>query len=457
MDYVYSFPLVRIPQYYNTNNMKPIVAIVGRPNVGKSTLFNRITRSRKALVDDSPGVTRDRNYGDARWGDVSFTLVDTGGFSDFQSEEFGHLVRYQVIQAIEEADEIVMLFDGRQGPTPIDTDLVHQLRRSSKPVFYGVNKIDGPRHESVLSDFSVLGVDPLYPVSAEHGYGMHDLMDALTAALPRSTPEAASHRIRLAVIGRPNVGKSSLINRLLGDERLLVSEIPGTTRDAVDTICKVNNKEYMLIDTAGIRRKGRVRKKLEKFSIIKALRSLNRCDIALVMMDAVEGVTDQDANIAGYALERGRACIILLNKWDLVEKDSKTAVQYVNTVRDRLKFLSFAPMLTISALTGQRAFKIFDWVDSVYGQYTTRISTGRLNRVFEAIINQHQPPAYRGRRIKFYYATQVSVGPPRFVCFVNFPEGIHFSYERYVINKLREKLGLDGTPIRLIFRKREKK
>ncbi len=438
-------------------DMKPIVAIVGRPNVGKSTLFNRITRSRKALVDGSPGVTRDRNYGDALWDDVAFTLVDTGGFSDFESEEFGHLVRYQVIQAIEEADEIVMLFDGRQGPTPIDTDLVHLLRRSSKPVFYGVNKIDGPRHESVLSDFYVLGVGPLYPVSAEDGYGLHDLMDALTAVLPRSTPEAASHRIRLAVIGRPNVGKSSLINRLLGDQRLLVSEIPGTTRDAVDTICKVNNKEYILIDTAGIRRKGRVRKKLEKFSIIKALRSLNRCDIALVMIDAVEGVTDQDANIAGYALERGRACIILLNKWDLIEKDSKAAEQYVNAVKDRLKFLSFAPMLTISALTGQRAFKIFDWVEKVYGQYTTRISTGRLNRVFEAIINQHQPPVYRGRRIKFYYATQVSAGPPRFVCFVNFPKGIHFSYERYVINRLREKLGLDGTPIRLIFRKREKK
>jgi len=236
-----------------------------------------------------------------------------------------------------------------------------------------------------------------------------------------------------------------------------VSEIPGTTRDAVDTICKVNNKEYVLIDTAGIRRKGRVQKKLEKFSIIKALRSLNRCDIALVMMDAVEGVTDQDVRIAGYALERGRGCIILLNKWDLVEKDSKTAERYVNEVKDRLKFLRFAPILTISALTGQRAFKIFDWVESVYEQYSTRISTGRLNRTFKAIINQHQPPSYRGRRIKFYYSTQTSVAPPRFVCFVNYPEGIHFSYERYIINQLREGLGLDRTPIRLIFRKREKK
>jgi GTP-binding protein len=441
-------------QYYD---MKPIVAIVGRPNVGKSTLFNRITRTRKALVDNSPGVTRDRNYGDARWGDVSFTLVDTGGFSDFKSEGFGSLVRYQVMQAIEEADAIVILFDGREGPTPIDTDLVHQLRQSSKPIFYGVNKIDGPRHESLLSEFSALGVAPLYPMSAEHGYGVHDFMDALAAVLPESTPEAASHRIRLAVIGRPNVGKSSLINRLLGDERLVVSEIPGTTRDAVDTICKVKDKEYVLIDTAGIRRKGRVQAKLEKFSIIKALRSLNRCDIALVMIDAVERVTDQDANIAGYAFERGRACIILLNKWDLVEKDSKTAERYVNEIKDRLKFLSFAPMLTISALTGQRAFKIFDWVESVYEQYTTRISTGRLNRIFEAIINQHQPPAYRGRRIKFYYATQTSVAPPTFVCFVNYPDGIHFSYKRYVINKLREGIGMDRTPIRLIFRKREKR
>jgi GTP-binding protein len=437
--------------------MKPIVAIVGRPNVGKSTLFNRITRTRKALVDDSPGVTRDRNYGDARWGDIIFTLVDTGGFSDFGSEEFASLVRYQVMQAIEEADAIIVLFDGRAGVTPIDTDLVRMLRQSSKPVFYSVNKIDGPRQESVLSDFSVLGVDSLCPVSAEHGYGVHDLLDALAAVLPGGTPEAVSHRIRLSVMGRPNVGKSSLINRLLGDERLVVSEIPGTTRDAVDTICKVNDKEYVLIDTAGIRRKGRVRKKVEKFSIIKALRSLNRCDIALVMMDASEGVTDQDVRIAGYALERGRACIILLNKWDLVEKDSNSAEGYVNKVKDRLKFLSFAPILTLSALTGKRAFKVFDWAECVYEQYTTRISTGRLNRTLEAIVDQHQPPAYRGRRIRFYYATQTSVAPPTLVCFVNYPDGVHFSYRRYVINKLREGLGMDRTPIRVIFRRREKR
>jgi GTP-binding protein len=437
--------------------MKPIVAIVGRPNVGKSTLFNRLTRSRKALVDDFPGVTRDRNYGEVQWDETSFTVVDTGGFSGFESEELGSLVTYQVMQAITEADAIVLLLDGREGVNPVDRDLVQRLRQAGKPVFYTVNKIDGPKNELSLSEFSVLGVESLHPVSAEHGHGVHDLMDALTAILPRTPPETPSHRIRLAVIGRPNVGKSSLINRLLGDERLVVSEIPGTTRDAIDTICTVNKKEYLLIDMAGIRRKARVRKKLEKFSIIKALRSLDRCDIALIMMDASGGVTDQDANIASYALERGRGCIVLLNKWDLVEKDSTTAKRYVDAVRERLKFLKFAPVLTISALTGQRVFKIFDCVESVYEQFTTRVTTGPLNRALKAIVNQHQPPSYRGRRIKFYYATQAVWAPPTFICFVNYPEGVHPSYERYVTNELREALGLDWTPIRLIFRKREKR
>ncbi len=435
--------------------MKPIVAIVGRPNVGKSTLFNRMTRSRKALVDDFPGVTRDRIYGDAQWNDVFFTVVDTGGFSEFESEQFMPLVQYQVTQAIEEADAMIMLFDGREGVTPVDTDLVQRLRQSSKPVFYGVNKIDEPRHESLLADFSILGIEPLYPISAEHRYGIVDFMDALTAVLPKTTSEPTSNRIRLAVVGRPNVGKSSLINRLLGDERLVVSELPGTTRDAVDTVCKVRDKEYVLIDTAGIRRKKRVREKLEKFSIIKALKSLNRCHIALVMMDAFKGITDQDVRIAGYAWERGRACIVLLNKWDLVEKDSTTAKRHVKAVEDRLKFLSFAPVLTISALTGQRTLKIFDWVEIVYDQYTTRVGTGRLNRIFETIIRQHAPSVYRGKPIKFYYATQTSAAPPTFVCFVNYPEGIHFSYERYILNQLRETLSLNKTPVRLVFRKRE--
>jgi GTP-binding protein len=437
--------------------MKPIVAIVGRPNVGKSTLFNKMTRSRDALVDDLPGVTRDRIYGDCQWDGVAFTVVDTGGFSEFRSEQYVPLVRYQVMQAIEEADAIIMLFDGREGVTLVDTDLVHQLRQSEKPVFYGVNKIDGPRHESLLGDFSVLGVGPLYPISAEHRYGMGNLMDALTAVLPQAMPETPADRIRLAVIGRPNVGKSSFVNRLLGDERLVVSDLPGTTRDAIDTICKVGSEEYVLIDTAGIRRKKLVREKLEKFSVIKALKSLNRCHIALVMMDAVHGITDQDVRIAGYAWERGRACIILLNKWDLVDKDRPTTRRHVDRVRERLKFVNFAPIWTISALTGQGMHKIFDSVKAVYEQYTMRVGTGRLNRILETIIRRYEPAMYRGRRVKFYYSTQTSVAPPTFVCFVNYPEGIHFSYERYVLNQLREALALDKTPLRLMFRKRDKK
>jgi GTP-binding protein len=437
--------------------MKPIVAIVGRPNVGKSTLFNRLTRSRKALVDDLPGVTRDRIYGDAKWDDVSFTLVDTGGFSDFESEQLAPLIRYQVEQAIEEAEAIIMLFDGRQGLTPVDTDLVQRLRQSSKPVFYGVNKIDGPRQEAALAEFAVLGVASLYPISAEHRYGVVDFMDALTAVLPQTAVDTSSDRMRLAVIGRPNVGKSSLINRLLGDDRVMVGESPGTTRDAIDTICKVGNEEYLLIDTAGIRRKKQVRDKLEKFSILKALKSLNRCHIALITMDASKGITEQDVRIAGYCLERGRASIVLLNKWDLVDKEAASVKAYTQRVKERLKFLSFAPVLTISALTGQRTLKIFDWVRPVYEQYTTRVSTGRLNRVFETIRSRHAPPTHRGKQVKLYYVTQTSVAPPTFVCFVNYPEAVHFSYRRYVTNRLREALGLDRTPVRVLFRKREKK
>ncbi len=437
--------------------MKPIVAIVGRPNVGKSTLFNRMTRSRMALVDDLPGVTRDRIYGDAEWDEVPFTVVDTGGFSGFEPEELAAQVQFQVMQAMEEADAIIMLLDGRAGVTPVDAELVHRLRQSSKPVFYGVNKIDGPRDESMLADFAVLGVEPLLPISAQHRYGVNDLMDALVGALPQTTPVPSPDRIRLAVIGRPNVGKSSLINRLLGDERLVVSELPGTTRDAVDTICRVNKKEYLVIDTAGIRRKKQVREKLEKFSIIKALKSLNRCHVALLMMDAAEGLLDQDVRIAGYVWERGRACIVLLNKWDLVEKDANTTKRYEEAVKIRLKFLDFAPVMAISALTGQRIFRIFDKVDAVYEQYTRRVTTGELNRILEGIISRHQPAVFRGKRIKFYYSVQTRVSPPTFVCFVNYPEGIHFSYERYVMNELREALGLTETPIRLIFRKRQSK
>jgi len=437
--------------------MKPIIAIVGRPNVGKSTLFNRITRSKDALVDNFPGVTRDRHYGDASWNDIDFTLVDTGGFTE--GDDFAEAIRFQVHQAIADADVIVLLLDGKEGVSPFDQDVINILRSVDKPIFYTVNKIDGAEQEVMLSDFYQLGIDNLYPLSAEHRYGVNDLLDDLVESLKEITAEAAEERdqqwIKLAVVGRPNVGKSSLINRILGENRLLVSDMPGTTRDAIDSVFNLDGKSYLLVDTAGIRRKGKVSQKLEKFSIIKALRSLDRCDVALIVMDAGEGVTDQDIAIAGYAHERGCGCILLLNKWDLVDKDNKTVKVYTERLRDQAKFLSFAPALTISALTGQRVTKIFQLVNTVYDQYQRRIGTGLLNRIFERAIEKNEPSLHRGTRIKFYYAVQISTKPPTIVCFVNYPQAVHFSYKRYLINQLREGAGLDRTPIRLILRQRE--
>ncbi len=437
--------------------MKPIVAIIGRPNVGKSTFFNRVTRTRDALVDNFPGVTRDRHYGDASWNDIEFTLVDTGGFTE--GDDFAEAIRFQVRQAIADADVVVLLLDGKEGISPFDQDVIGILRAVDKPVFYTVNKIDGAEQEVMLSDFYQLGIDNLYPVSAEHRYGFTDLLDDVVDSLNgfagEPTAESDQEMIKLAVVGRPNVGKSSLINRVLGEKRLLVSDIPGTTRDAIDSVCKLNGKSYLLVDTAGIRRKGRVSKKLEKFSIIKALRSLDRCDVALIVMDAAEGVTDQDIAIAGYAYERGCGCILLLNKWDLVDKDSKTVKVYYERLRDQAKFLSFAPAMTLSALTGQRDTKVFKLDDEVYEQYQRRIGTGQLNRILEQAIEKNEPSLHRGKRIKFYYAAQTSTKPPTIVCFVNYPQAVHFSYQRYLINQLREEAGLNNTPIRLILRQRE--
>ncbi len=437
--------------------MKPIVAIVGRPNVGKSTLFNRITHTKDALVDNFPGVTRDRHYGDANWDDVEFTLVDTGGFTE--GDDLADAVRFQVHQAIADADVIMLLLDGKEGISPFDKDIINLLRSVEKPIFHVVNKIDGAEQEIYLSEFYQLGLETLYPLSAEHRYGLTDLLDEMVnvisglATAPHE--EAAGEMIRLAVVGRPNVGKSSLINWVLGENRLLVSNIPGTTRDAIDSVCKLNGKSYLLVDTAGIRRKGKVSRKLEKFSIIKALRSLERCDVALIVMDAAEGVTDQDISIAGYAYDRGCGCVFLLNKWDLVQKDSNTVKAYYERLRDQAKFLSFAPAMTISALTGQRITKTFKLVDEVYSQYVHRIATGQLNRILGKAIEKNAPSMHRGKQIKFYYAAQISTRPPTIVCFVNYPQAIHFSYKRYLINQLREESGLDKTPIRMIFRQRE--
>ncbi|MCP4110890.1 MAG: ribosome biogenesis GTPase Der [Desulfobacteraceae bacterium] len=434
--------------------MKPIVAIIGRPNVGKSSFFNRITRSKDALVDNFPGVTRDRHYRDVTWEDTEFTLIDTGGYLEEDTDDFAAQIRFQIDQAIEDADVIVLMLDGKNGISPFDTDIIAMIRSVEKPVFYVVNKIDSIEQEVNLYDFYTLGIEKLFPVSAEHGYGVYDFLDALVQTFPESSPVRSQDIVSIAVVGKPNVGKSSLINRILGEDRLLVSDVPGTTRDAIDSVCNINKKSYLLIDTAGIRRKSRVSKKIEKFSIIKALRSLDRCDTALIIIDADNGVTDQDISIAGYAYERGCGCILVLNKWDIIEKDSKTAKKYYDRLRTDAKFLSFAPVITISALTGLRVSKIFKLADEVYAQYSKRAGTGQLNKILETAIERNEPSLHKGKRIKFYYGTQVSVKPPTFVCFVNYPEAVHFSYKRYLINQIRDGLGLDKTPIRMIFRQR---
>jgi len=434
--------------------MKPIVALVGRPNVGKSTLFNRMTRSKSALVDDFPGVTRDRNYADATWDDVAFTVVDTGGFADEDEGGFAAQIREQVHQAMDDADVIVLVLDGKGGLSPYDTDLIGLLRGIEKPVFHVVNKIDSEERETHLYDFYALGVENLFPVSAEHGYGFSDFMDELAREVPESDGEEESDRIRVAVVGRPNAGKSSLINHILGEERLVVSDVAGTTRDSINTLVRVDGTDFVFIDTAGIRRKGRVSKKLEKFSVIKALKSLEECDVALIILDAAEGVTDQDMAVAGYAYERGCGCILVLNKWDLVEKDSRTVKEYQVRLKEAAKFLSFAPSVTLSAKTGQRVRRLFGMIKTVHRQYSTRIGTGQINQIFAKAIERNEPSLHKGKRIKYYYATQVSTKPPTFVCFVNYPEAVHFSYKRYLTNQIRKETELDQTPLRILFRQR---
>jgi len=434
--------------------MKPIVAIIGRPNVGKSTLFNRMTRRRDAIVDDLPGVTRDRHYGDAKWEDHAFIVVDTGGFVTGDDDAFAAHIRTQVESAVQEADAVVLVLDGKHGLSPFDHDLIQWIRTVQQPVFHVVNKVDGLEQEDRLYEFHALGTDQLYSLSAEHGYGVPDFMDALVDVLPRAQAPVESDEIRIAVVGRPNVGKSSLINRLAGQERLLVSDVPGTTRDAVDTVVQKGGRTFRLIDTAGIRRKSKVGLKLEKFSIIKALKSLEACDVALILLDADQGITDQDIKVAGYAYERGCGAIFIANKWDLVDAQTTTPHKFGQRLHETAKFLQHAPLLTISAKSGQRINKIFPLIENVFTQYTTRIGTGILNRIFKEATQRTEPPLHRGRRLKFYYATQVGQRPPTFVCFVNFPDAVHFSYQRYLLNQVRARTGLDMTPLRIYFRLR---
>ena len=430
----------------------PLVAIIGRANVGKSTLFNRLIQKRKSIVNDTPGVTRDRIYEQSDWLGRFFTVVDTGGVDVDGVNEIEDQVVEQALLAQSEADAIIFVADKNMGLTPQDREVVDRIRKSGKPFFLAVNKVDHAKHELELSDFAGVGVDTVYPISAEHGHGVADMLDALVAVFPEEEDiPPVDDTVRVAVVGRPNVGKSSLVNRLLDSSRCIVSNIPGTTRDAVDTTLEVDGKSFLLVDTAGIRRKGKTREVLDKFSVIMALKALDRCDIAVIIVDGSEGITDQDATIAGYAFERGRGCILAVNKWDLVKPRGITIKEIEEQIKDKCKFLDFAPILVISALTGYDVDKILPQVESVCEEYRKNISTGRLNDCFERAIERNPISSYRGKFVKMHYTTQIKSRPPTFKCFVNYPDGIHFSYKRYLVNSLRKTFGLAGAPVRLIF------
>ena len=435
---------------------KPVIAIIGRPNVGKSTLFNRIAGRQKAIVIDEPGATRDRNYMDCVWQDKAFTLIDTGGFEPVTEERILIQMREQTNLAIEEADVIIFLMDGKDGLTPSDIEIARQLRGKGKNVFYTANKVDGERHEELLTEFYRLGIDAFYPISAQHGLGVDELLARLTDDFPQATESKGDEDkpIAVAIVGKPNVGKSSLINLICGKERSIANPTPGTTRDAVDTIVKVHGKRYLFIDTAGIRRKNKISLTLEKYSVVQALKTINRCDIALVLIDAEEGITEQDAKIVGLAYERGKACIIIVNKWDKIEKDNASVGKFVEKIHDEIKFMDFAPILFISALTGQRAPKIFSMIDEVYAQYTKRVDTSPLNDLVEKSVSRNPMARAHNRSMSISYATQTNTKPPTFVFFVSNPRGIHFSYERYLMNQIRSEFGFDKVPLKLIFRKK---
>lgn len=437
--------------------MKPLVALVGRPNVGKSTLFNRLLGQRRAIVDDTPGVTRDRNYAAINRFDKPFILIDTGGFEPVTEDRLLQQMREQSTLAMEEADVIIFMMDARSGLTPADIEVAKMLRRVKKPVLYVVNKVDGDKLENESAEFYTLGINQLHTISAEHNRGVYDLVDELMQLLPDRKDDASGDDLtRIAVVGRPNVGKSSLVNRLLGFERVVANPMAGTTRDSVDTLFMCNKRPYLLIDTAGIRRKGKTTEKLEKYSVVDALRSIERADVVLVVLNAEDGVTEQDERIAGYVHEAGKACVFVINKWDIIAKDNSTLGVYVDKVRIGFKYLAYAPIVFVSAKTGQRIGKVMESVDDVMEQFSRRVTTSDLNRVFSDATASHHAPLAHGRRVKFYFATQVGTRPPTFVIFTNQPDSIHFSYERYLINRFREAFGFNGTPLRLIFRGREK-
>lgn len=436
---------------------KPIVAIVGRPNVGKSTLFNVLAGEQISIVKDTPGVTRDRIYADVNWLNHYFTLIDTGGIEPESNDVLLKFMREQAEIAIETADVIMFLVDVRQGLVDADFKVADMLRRSRKPIVLVVNKVDNfDKFMPDVYEFYNLGLGDPRPVSASSRLGLGDMLDEVVAHFPDGAEEEEEdERPRIAIIGRPNAGKSSIINKLLGEERVIVSDIAGTTRDAIDTEVRRNGHEYVFIDTAGLRRKSKIKEDIERYSIIRTVSAVERCDVAILVIDASEGVTEQDAKIAGIAHERGKGMIIAVNKWDLIEKNDKTIYKFTEDIRDVLSFMPYAEMVFISAKTGQRLPKLFETIDAVIQNHALRIATGVLNEIVSEAVAMQQPPTDKGKRLKIYYVTQVAVKPPTFVVFVNDKELMHFSYTRYLENRIRDTFGFRGTPLKFIIRERK--
>ena len=435
---------------------KPIVAVVGRPNVGKSTLFNALAGQRISIVKDTPGITRDRIYADVSWLDKQFTLIDTGGIEPDSKDVILSQMREQAQIAIDTADVILFMVDVKQGLVDADSKVADMLRRSHKPVILVVNKVDSfEKYMADVYEFYNLGIGEPYPISAANRMGIGELLDEVVSHFEDfEFSEEEEDTTRVAIVGKPNVGKSSLINKLLGENRLIVSDIAGTTRDAVDTPVTHNGQEYVFIDTAGLRRKNKIKEELERYMIVRAVGAVDRADVVILLIDAGEGVTEQDAKIAGIAHERGKAVIIAVNKWDSVEKDNKTVNEYSARIRDVLSYMPYAEITFISALTGQRLPKLYDMIDMVSANHAMRVSTGVLNEIMSEAVALQQPPSDKGKRLRLYYITQVSVKPPTFVIFVNDKELMHFSYTRYIENQIREAFGFRGTPLKFIIRER---
>lgn len=438
---------------------KPIVAVVGRPNVGKSTLFNALSGDNISIVKDTPGITRDRIYADITWLDGSFTLIDTGGIEPDSSDVILSQMREQAQIAIDTADVILFMVDVKQGLVDSDSKVADMLRRSHKPVILVVNKVDDfNKFMADVYEFYNLGIGDPHPISAANRLGLGDMLDEMAKYFDtKSDDEEEDDRTRVAIVGKPNVGKSSIINKLLGENRLIVSDIAGTTRDAVDTEIKYNGKEYVFIDTAGLRKKNKIKEELERYMIVRTVSAVERADVVILVIDATEGVTEQDAKIAGIAHERGKAVIIAVNKWDAIEKDNKTIKKFTGDVRDILSFMAYAEILFISAETGQRLNKLYETIDIVSENHAMRVSTGVLNEIMTEAVAMQQPPSDKGKRLRLYYITQVAVKPPTFVIFVNDKELMHFSYTRYIENQIRDSFGFKGTPLKFIIRERKEK